>query len=148
MTLEIYAAPTGSANRRTYTVPTLDVVSSATLPAVPVVATYQVRQRDTLDFGIDFSGWLVVNGRTTVASAVWTVAVGSPKSPLAYSSVFEPTGLTVVLVTPGPLAVVGDVYWFDVTMVTAPATLDCAQPGVVLPPRMRVLRLAVMVVAG
>lgn len=147
MTLQFTLPGCVAVNGRTYTIPLVDLTASSTLPSIPLAAIFQIRQRDTLDFSINYMAWLAANGAATIATSTWVVAALSPKIPIIVASALDPAGVAVVVVTPAVAAVVGDTYWLDNTMTTTIASLDCV-PGIVVPARVLVRRIALMVVAG
>ncbi|MFX8616539.1 hypothetical protein ABTM15_19740, partial [Acinetobacter baumannii] len=55
----------------------LDTKQGASIPAL---ALFQVRARDSLDFGIDATDWLVMNGNAQLTNVVWSIGANSPKS--------------------------------------------------------------------
>jgi len=134
-------------NGRTFVVPLMEATCLPSITTVPVCAQFQLRQRDSLDFSMDFSAWLAANGQPNLASAVWSIPATSPQTPILGVSGFSPAGHTAVVVTPALLAAVGDVYWLDVAATTTAVTIDCV-PGVVVPSRGLTRRIAIVVVAG
>lgn len=111
-------------------------------------ATFELRQRDSLDFAVDFSTWLAANGSNAqIDDAEWSVAEKSPKTPVILGNGFSPAGRCVVVVKAAEGAVVGDGYWLDVK-VTVGATTATSPEEVALPARTLVRRIAVIVVAG
>lgn len=151
MTLVIpsFGQPSGC---RTYRVPACEAAQSTSSSAVPAAATFQVRQRDVLDFDVDASDFLASLGSDAkLASAVFSVASSVT---LAGTVAGAPTisgqghsddGVASVVLAPHSAAAVGDVYTLDCTLVTTSTSL--AQ-GVTLPARTIVRRIVIIVVAG
>ncbi|RNJ49366.1 hypothetical protein D1O30_06900 [Methylocystis hirsuta] len=115
-------------------------------PKPDALATFYIRQRDTLDFIIDLADWLSANGPATLSSATWAVAVDSPSTPVIEDDVYA-SYATAVVISPAVNAKVGDAYWLDVTLnITA---TQITNPGdLALPVRKLVRRINVVVVAG
>ena len=122
---------------------TLDISQSAPIPAI---ALFQLRIRDTLDFGVDLSLWLAANGNGLISNAVWSVAALSPKTPILSGNSFLPSGLAVVAVAPGVGALPGDAYWLDVTF--SVAAVAATAVSIALPARTMVRRVNIIVVNG
>ena len=115
--------------------------------AINAVATFQLRQRDTLDFTLDASAWLGANGNAQLTGAAWTVATGSPKTPTIVSSAWSPQGHAVVVLAVGAGAAVGDAYWLDVMLAIGPTT-PTNVGDVAISARTVVRRIYVVVAAG
>jgi hypothetical protein len=115
-------------------------------PKPEAIATFYIRQRDTLDFIVDLTDWLAANGPATLSSATWAVAADSPGTPVLEDDVASPYS-TAVVVSPAANAKVGDAYWLDVTLnITA---TQVTNPGdLALPARKLVRRINIVVVAG
>lgn len=123
-----------------------DVRLGATVPAL---GTFFIRQRDTLDFGIDFTDWLAANndgGAVTLTTAVWAVAATSPKTPIIVGSGFDPAGKTSVTITPAAAAVAGDAYWMEVIITVSAVAASAGFPA--LPARTLVRKVNIVVVNG
>jgi hypothetical protein len=134
-------------NDRTFTVPVVDPVFSSTNRIIMPAAVFQIRQRDTLDYSVDASGWLAANGSALLGAVAWGVANDSPMQPIIMADSFDPTGLCTVVVAPAADAAVGDVYWIDWSAATTPTQIP-RLPNVTIPPRTVVRRFYIMVVAG
>lgn len=111
---------------------------------VDALATFIMRARDVMDFGIDFSDWLKSNADSVIKTAVWSEASGSPQSPTLGSSVLFPGTETVVMVGPGTA---NDVYWLDCT-VTIATSQQRENQALAIPERTIVRRVAIKVLAG
>jgi hypothetical protein len=114
---------------------------------IDAIATFQLRQRDTLDFTIDMSAWLGANGNAQLTAASWAVASGSPKTPTMASNAFSPQGHVVVVLTAASDAQPGDAYWLDAT-ISIGATQPTNVGDVAIPARTIVRRIYVVVAAG
>lgn len=135
------------ANARTYVLPTNEPLLPANQTAVPAGATFQLRERDSLDFSMDLTAWLCANAPGAVISqATWTVPSDSPATPTIVGQEFEPTGFCVVVISDNGSAV-GSVFWLDLA-VTLSATPLPSAPNLAIPPRTLTRRLYVQVVAG
>lgn len=124
-----------------------DVSQGAPIPALGV---FYMRQRDTLDFGVDFTNWLVANSNgaspLTIASATWGASADSPKTPTIVGEGFDPAGRVAVIVAAPPGALAGDSYWLDLTMTTT--ALPASQGYPAMPGRTVVRRIKLVVVNG
>lgn len=117
--------------------------------SAPVLAIgeFQISKRDTLDFSVDLSAWLVANGGAQLTDATWAKATDSPKAPTIGDSVFSPQGMATVIVSAADDAEAGDAYWLDVTFAIAATT--AVNPGeVAIPAREMTRRIYIVVVNG
>lgn len=132
---------------RTYSVPPCDLDASVAANAtVEALHLFQLRLRDTLDFTVDFGAWLRQNS-ATISDAVFTVASGSPKTPLIQGQGFAAGKCVVTLkAATSPAAVVSDAYWLDLTVTFAAVTATDTTPAI--PARTIVRRLHFVVANG
>ena len=137
---------------RTYTVPPQDPPQSGTTAVIPAGAVFQLRQRDTLDFTVDFRRFLTSLGPGIVLSSVVFTQVGATTqagttagAPSLVGNGFTPDGIATLVVQPNPTAGVGDIYTIDCAAVTSISTYF---EGVTLPARKITRRIAIIVVAG
>lgn len=144
-------APTAPLNGRYVNMPVgrdcFDDVRQGSQP--PALGTFFIRQRDTLDYGIDFADWLSANndgGAATLTAAVWAVAATSPKTPVIVGHGFDTSGKTAVTITPAAGAVAGDAYWLEVTITVSAVPASPGFPA--LPARTLVRKINVVVVNG
>lgn len=129
-------------------VPALDPdCSSDSTSTVPALTTFSIRQRDALDFTVDFSAWLSANSGGMLSAAVFALAVGSPGTPVIASQGFNPSGACVVVLRPAATAKPGDAYWLDITANIAAIAATVNNP-VALPQRTLTRRINFVVVAG
>ncbi len=108
-----------------YTIPEVVQCRTAVVPvcdadvdpaaALAAIATFQLRLRDQLDFSIDFTDWLERNGGT-LETANFTVAAGSPQSPVIIGQSFSPGGKCVVVLKANTGAAASHAYWMDLTV--------------------------------
>lgn len=142
---------TGTATScRTYVVDACDPIVNTSIATIPIDpdATWQIRQRDVLDFQVDWTQVLATMGQSvTIASATFTVPSTSPKTPQSVTGGFDPAGHTVFVLAPATAASVGDIYQVDVEITTTPSTLPAA-PNVTVPARTLVRRVQIQVVPG
>jgi len=116
-------------------------------PSIPAIATFQLKQRDSLDFTLDAAAWLGANGNPVLTSAVWAVASNSPKTPTIVAQAFSAQGVTVAVIAPASNPLPGDAYWLDVTL-SIGATTPTNPNDVAIPARTIVRRIYIIVAAG
>jgi hypothetical protein len=139
-------------NCRTYTVPVCEPPQGISSAIIPTSATFQIRQRDTLDFCVDLRSFLtgigddiaLANAAFAIASSVTSAGVATG-APTIGGSGFTPEGTVSFVLTPSATAAVGDIYSIDMTATTSTTTIGS---GTVLPARVIVRRIAIVVVAG
>ena len=138
----------GQPDCRKYEVPTCEAdVNVAPNATVPAIATFTIKQRDTIDFTVDWSSWLGANGNPVLTNATWTVATDSPKTPTISGQAFSAAGVCVAVLTPAAGATPGDAYWLDLT-VTVGVTTATNAGDVAIPARTLVRRVYIIVTAG
>lgn len=111
---------------------------------IPALAQFFKAARDTMDFGIDFSDWLIANGSPQLKSCVYAAGADSPKPPDIESQTFSPTGETVVMLAGGD---VGDAYYLDCTVVLDDVQIREGNPSTI-GERTMVRRIHVVVYNG
>ena len=146
----VFTDPLQAGGCRTYPVDVCDPVLSTSTSTVPIdqAATFQIRQRDALDFTIDFTALLTAMGvSVTLTACSFTVPAASPKTPASITGGFDASGTAVFVLTPALGATVGDLYYVDVTATTSTSVLPNT-PSVTIPARTITRRMQFQVVAG
>ena len=143
--MQFYATPVANQPRRVK-MPVQEPTNVATAPsaAVPALAQFFKAARDTLDFGIDFSDWLIANGNTQATNIVYTEGDDSPQTPTIASQSFSPLGESAVLLSGGA---VGDAYYIDATLTVDQVQVREDNPAAI-GTRTIVRRIHIVVVAG
>lgn len=114
--------------------------------AILVLQTFQIRARDTLDFGIDMTGWLGANNSPDIIGVSWSVTPDSPATPTINSQSFDKASKVSVVITPAATAKGGDAYHLE-----AKIDLDAVQASAGVPAiaaRSIYRRIRVVVVNG
>jgi hypothetical protein len=127
--------------------PACDPVGDASPSAnVPAVGVFQLRSRDTLDFGIDLRDWLAANFSPEIANVAWTVAPNSPHVPIIVGSSYEKDSRVSVVLTPNAGATGGNSYFLEAAIQIAPVAAQTGIPA--LPARTLHRRIHIVVVNG
>lgn len=119
-------------------------VATAPSASVPALAQFFKAARDTMDFGIDFTDWLIANGNTQATNIVYSEGDDSPQSPTIASQSFSKTGESAVLISGGAI---GDAYYIDCTVTVDEVQVREDNPAAI-GTRTIVRRIHVVVVAG
>lgn len=151
----VYANNQGPVNCRSVSVPACERDCDAGESSdVEALALFQIKLRDTIDFTVDFTDWLVANGGALLTSATFTIATESPQTPTIAGQAFTPAGKCAVVLTPTAAddggnggAEVGNAYYLDVNVSVA-ATIAMTPNDLAIPARTLVRRIHVIVVHG
>ncbi len=138
-----FHAPTLVTQPRRVKMPVADPAAPAlgVSAAIPALAQFFKADRDTIDFGIDFSDWLVANGSPQVTNCVYAAAAGSPAVPTIAAQDYNAQGETVVVLSGGTA---GDAYWIDCTLTMDAVQLREGNPNKIIS-RVLVRRLHIVV---
>jgi hypothetical protein len=144
----VYQATPGPVNCRSVSVPACERdYDAGKSSSIEALALFQLKLRDTIDFTVDFTDWLVANGAATLTGATFSVAADSPQTPTIAGQTFNAGGKSIVVLSPAANANVGDAYYLDIIAQVA-ATIVSLPTDIAIPARTLVRRINVIVVHG